>query len=659
MILLTRRQSNIILHLMNQENYCTIKKLSEIFKVSNRTIRYDLDYIEEWMKDLNINFIRKPKKGIKISNINANKEKIREALSSFEDRILSIQERRLFIMLKLFLTKNYITLQELADRLYVSKNTIANDIDYIDNLFEVNGIILHKRPRYGMCLDGEEEKLRNYFVNLVKSDFQKDFLGNYGFYKLFDESKFKDTINTIKEHEIKIGTQYTEESKKELLIYLLIAVNRIAMGRKIYYSKEMIDEYRSKVEFNIVKDLVVKLEEKYEITFTEGEIIYLMKIFLGAKRRSNIKYKDSYEKVDFEVMSIIEGVVLDIQKTLGVDLSNDIEFINALRLHLQIAVYRLKNNLEITNPLTENIKYRNPFIFEASKKILGEYEKLIGKSFPDDEIAYVAMHIGAAFERHKQNGFMPKALLVCGMGLATSNLLKTRLNIMMPEIKLVGPVGVNECKKIIENENIDFVISTRETDIENTKVIIVNPLLENEDLNKIKTLIFKNIKRKQLMYLSKQNIYETQEKKVFLKDMLKKDSVTLKYDCKNWREAIFAAADPLLKKGYIIEDYIRAMIEAVEKMGPYMVIIPGIALNHALAEKGVLKDCLSLLTLKETIDFGDKDSEPVKMIIVFGTNKSNKYFKILTDLIKVLEKKENIKKIYEAENYEEIMDLSN
>ena len=48
-----------------------------------------------------------------------------------------------------------------------------------------------------------------------------------------------------------------------------------------------------------------------------------------------------------------------------------------------------------------------------------------------------------------------------------------------------------------------------------------------------------------------------------------------------WEDAIKASYEPL-KKANIVEDvYIDAVIECVNKYGPYIVIVPGIAMPHS------------------------------------------------------------------------------
>ncbi|MBA5770249.1 PTS sugar transporter subunit IIA, partial [Escherichia coli] len=71
------------------------------------------------------------------------------------------------------------------------------------------------------------------------------------------------------------------------------------------------------------------------------------------------------------------------------------------------------------------------------------------------------------------------------------------------------------------------------------------------------------------------------EKSPTLEELLPKERITFKESVADWREAILVASKSLQQEGYISRNYQHAMIENIEKLGPYIVIAPGIALPHA------------------------------------------------------------------------------
>jgi len=56
----------------------------------------------------------------------------------------------------------------------------------------------------------------------------------------------------------------------------------------------------------------------------------------------------------------------------------------------------------------------------------------------------------------------------------------------------------------------------------------------------------------------------------------------------------------------------------VEEFGPYVVLIPGMALPHSRPEDGALKAGFSLITLATPVAFGVPENDPVDLVISFA-----------------------------------------
>lgn len=96
MFTLTKRQKDIINHLLITNELSTIKKIASVFGVSERTIRYDLDSVESWLNERGINLIRKPGTGISIEQSKLNKVEILEQLADVDNIDYSTEERQFY-----------------------------------------------------------------------------------------------------------------------------------------------------------------------------------------------------------------------------------------------------------------------------------------------------------------------------------------------------------------------------------------------------------------------------------------------------------------------------------------------------------------------------------------------------------------------------------
>lgn len=143
----------------------------------------------------------------------------------------------------------------------------------------------------------------------------------------------------------------------------------------------------------------------------------------------------------------------------------------------------------------------------------------------------------------------------------------------------------------------------------------------------------------------------------FIKSLLNEDSIVLKAVASNKEEAIKLASEPLLKNKSIKEEYVEDILRKIDDLGPYMVIMPGVVIAHSRPCEYVLKDCISMLTLKSPVKFGHENNDPVEIIFVIGARENTNHLDALQDLARVLINEDSVEKIKNAKDKEEILNL--
>lgn len=98
-------------------------------------------------------------------------------------------------------------------------------------------------------------------------------------------------------------------------------------------------------------------------------------------------------------------------------------------------------------------------------------------------------------------------------------------------------------------------------------------------------------------------------------DLIRKENMQIGVEAASWQDAVRGAGNLLLQAGSITAQYIEEMIQAVVELGPYMVLMPGFALAHAAPSAAVLRDDISLITLKAPVAFGNAENDPVKVVL--------------------------------------------
>lgn len=132
-------------------------------------------------------------------------------------------------------------------------------------------------------------------------------------------------------------------------------------------------------------------------------------------------------------------------------------------------------------------------------------------------------------------------------------------------------------------------------------------------------------------------------------------NVRLNVEAHDWKEAIRIGAGLMVDNQIVEPAYVDAIIENVEKYGPYIIIAPGFAMPHARPESGALEMGYSLITLKDPVFF-DGDEEPVKIMISFAATDSDKHMDLLKMIVGFVEQN-LMKDVAEAKSLKDIQRL--
>ncbi|MCD6396670.1 MAG: PTS sugar transporter subunit IIA [Spirochaetaceae bacterium] len=124
----------------------------------------------------------------------------------------------------------------------------------------------------------------------------------------------------------------------------------------------------------------------------------------------------------------------------------------------------------------------------------------------------------------------------------------------------------------------------------------------------------------------------------------------------NWKEAVRISGSLLYKAGKVSEKYIEGMIKTTNRLGPYAVIAPGIALPHSRPEDGAFDFGLSVVILRVPVDF-DSPNDPVKIIIGFSAPTNSAHIQLLKELGMLLQNKEFQKRLKHAKTPQQVVSI--
>lgn len=135
------------------------------------------------------------------------------------------------------------------------------------------------------------------------------------------------------------------------------------------------------------------------------------------------------------------------------------------------------------------------------------------------------------------------------------------------------------------------------------------------------------------------------------------DNDLVKYSDKevtDWKEAIQESCDLLQGKNIINEQYVEEIISCVEEHGPYIVIVPQVAMPHSSEKsEGVFGTAISFTKLKQPVKFDDEEQKEAILFFTLAAKNPEEHMTNIQNLSELLMTEGLIEDLVDTENIED------
>lgn len=335
-----------------------------------------------------------------------------------QDAVPTTPEARVDYLLNDLLSRaDWITVDDLASILFVSRNVITSDLRQVAATLERFGLVLEKRPHYGIRVTGPEMLRRLCLANLTLDCI----IGTGG-------SASLDVIaRCVSESLAEEDFQINSAAYQNLLVHIAVAVERIRANCYVHMEPEHLERMRSTPEYLIAKKVAAAVERELTAELPEEEIGYIA-IHLAGKQTLYTPGSDADANlvISDEVWNVVSRMLEMVWNAFHFDFRNDLELRMNLARHIVPLSVRLRYRMRIDNPLLSDIKQRFPVAYsmalESSCILAEEY----GNALSEDEVGYIALAFALAIERQKSERPRKNILVVCASGQGSARLLEWR-----------------------------------------------------------------------------------------------------------------------------------------------------------------------------------------------------------------------------------------
>ena len=584
-------------------NSKTPKKSEEICEeldIAPRTLRNDFKKYKSTFLDNGVNLISKPGVGYQFEIINQDlyfgfiQELIKNETHG-QSLIPVYPEERIHYLIKLFLsTEQYIKIEELEEKLFVSRSTLTNDLKDVREILEYYHLDIENRPNYGMKVIGKEFYKR---ACISKYYFYTD---SYEDVVLKSEKKENKEIikNLLYETITENNFTLTDIGFENLVIHIMILLMRMGKLPEDEKIEAIYKNLENDKEFEIASSLVKKLEKKFNVKLPKKEIYYITIHLLGKK---SMQYNNDNMLISQETQELLTYIFEHIKENFQLDFSQDFELFRFLALHFQPMMNRLKFGLYIENPLIDKIKQENQLAFEISLYVGSLIKEAKKYDVNVNEVGYIALHFALALERYNEKTKSKNIIVVCASGAGSSQILfyklKQKFKNYINEAKVANVYELLN----IDQSKYDYIISTVPITFKTSIPIInVQYFLDEEDIEIVS------------------NIFTDAEKEYAFIDKYFKDELFFKDLMGDTKEEVIKnMCFKINKVMEIPENFYRLIIER-EEMAPTE-FGNSIALPHPI-KPTTNETFVAIGILKKPIKW---DKQHVKFVFIISTKKDS------------------------------------
>lgn len=363
-----------------------------------------MDYITTILAPYQLTLTRKKGAGLLLAGTPQARQRLADALnasgrSDWSDK----RERRRYLLFELLRDRTPKKLYHYSRLLGVSESTAASDLEALGPWLRKNNLSILKKPGFGVVLNGTEqnyrEAMRRFISETAPVDKLKEITDPHaalakavmnvtdnGIYRLLNSrtiQRIDALLGQMNEPKLR---QFTDSAYIGLIIHIAISVERMQQGN-VPSDEQSLPLEEDGEDLRLAQRILQAIEEEFHLHMPELELSYLLLHIKGA----NMHYTNVLDETvptdlnGKKLINLIDAMIDAFDSHQAYMLRCDEEFIRGLFVHLQPAIVRLTNHLNIINPLLDDIKEEYADTFQKSSRAARVLEKSIGAAVSEEE----------------------------------------------------------------------------------------------------------------------------------------------------------------------------------------------------------------------------------------------------------------------------------
>lgn len=536
-----------------------------------------------------------------------------------------------------------VDLFDLASQLHVSEATIEADLRRARATMKKFDLAL-LRAGSRLTVNGGEQSKRQIISQLIRDSSTQGFLDLDTIETQFGLSGLHDFKSDVIGMLDSFGFFVNEYTINSVMLHIVIAVGRSQDNHRI--NADFTDApLPTDASARLRLPLQHLVQRHFDVTLDDTDVAILAsmlatRVIAPKSDTTGVSTTDLQSLISPEVRALVRQALLDVKGQFLLDL-DDADLINRLTLHYSGLIRRAASNSYNENPLTQSIKHSYPLVYEVAVFIVSQLQAHHELAITDDEIAYVAMHVGAFLERESHRAARISAALVAPTYYDLPERLRHRIEDAFPD-ELSIDVVITRTDVNWDEIDTDLIITTIEGLGRSDQFVLIPPFLDDAGIERIRHAIVTVRQARQREQL-RQQLQQYARPSWFQRDLQPGTVATY----------IAHLGAPLLADGVISQAYLD---DALRREQMSSTTFGGlIAVPHALTERSE-RNALSIAVNSSPIPWGNEQVS-VAVLVAFGTEQRAEFQNIFEQLVEVFANPASIQALVKhAHDFESFLD---
>lgn len=368
---------------------------------------------------------------------------VRERLLARDESLNDPSRRQALIFRRLLAAAGTVRTEDLAERLCVSRSTVAADLSALRATLAGDDVAILGRTNSGVAVHGSELALRmaalTHFPAATCDDYP------------IDEEILACADQFASAHHL------NRSSRRTVLRWLTVLLDRFLSGHPL---TELPDEFQALAgtrAHEFAADLLRRIAPLVDAEPPRYEELFLAMAVMGMRTPDDPQGRQLFP-VDEEIPDLVDAIFARIEQTMGIRLDAE-DLADEFAHHLNFMLNRMRFRISIDDDAIEDIRTEYPLAHRMARVSRDVLQERTGLQISDAEVGLIAGYLQVFLDSHesRRRGRLEVAVVTAG-GRVSAQLMRIQLDKSLPAGTKYRMLSVDDAEGSLAGT--DLVVTT-------------------------------------------------------------------------------------------------------------------------------------------------------------------------------------------------------